>query len=95
MLESEQEFRAALATAMPGLSTNIVKRSGTAKGVEPLPRRWVVERALAGINRGRGLENDFENLTCMAVAFIEFAAIRLMVRTLSNPKCNFADRVWL
>ena len=79
------KFRDALAKAMPGLSVTIVKRSDTAAGFEVLPRRWVVERTFAWLNRCRRLAKDFENLTAMAVAFINLASIRLMLRKLSNP----------
>jgi len=79
------KFRDALAKALPGLSVAIVKRSDTAKGFEVLPRRWVVERTFAWLNRCRRLAKDFENLTRTAVAFITLASIRLMLRKLSNP----------
>src|SRR4051812_27275375 len=79
------KFRDALAKALPGLSVEIVKRSDTAKGFKVLPRRWVVERTFAWLNRCRRLAKDFENLTAMAVAFISLASIRLMLRKLSNP----------
>jgi transposase len=79
------KFRDALVKALPGLSVTIVKRSDTAKGFEVLPRRWVVERTFAWLNRCRRLAKDFENLTAMAVAFISLASIRLMLRKLSNP----------
>ena len=80
------KFQAALATAMSGLAIKIVKRSDTAKGFEVLPRRWVVERTFAWLNRCRRLAKDFENLTFMAVAFIKFASIRLMIRKLLNSR---------
>jgi len=70
---------------MPKLSVEIVKRSDTAKGFEVLPRRWVVERTIAWLNRCRRLAKDFENLNHTAVAFIRLASIRLMVRKLCNP----------
>jgi transposase len=79
-------FRCELAKALPQISVEIVKRSDTAKGFEVLPRRWVVERTLAWLNRCRRLSKDFENLTCNALAFIKLASIRLMLRKLCNSK---------
>jgi transposase len=38
----------------------IVKRADVAKGFKLLPRRWVVERAIAWLNRNRRLAKDFE-----------------------------------
>jgi len=80
------KFRKALAKALPRLSVEIVKRSDTAKGFELLPRRWVVERTFAWLNRCRRLAKDFENLNRTALAFIRLASIRLMLRKLSNSK---------
>jgi transposase len=79
-------FRMALAAELPRLSVEIVKRSDTANGFKVLPRRWVVERTLAWLNRCRRLARDFENLNCNALAFIRLASIRLMLRKLSNSK---------
>jgi putative transposase len=79
------KFRTAVARVLPRLSVEIVKRSDTADGFEVLPRRWVVERTLAWLNRRRRLAKDFENLTRNALAFIKLASIRLMLRKLSNP----------
>ena len=75
-------FATAAACAMPGLSVEIVKRSDTAKGFKLLPRRWVVERTFAWLNRCRRLAKDFENRTRNALAFLTLASIRLMLRKL-------------
>jgi transposase len=80
------KFRAEVAKLMPQLTIEIVKRSDTAKGFEVLPRRWVVERTLAWLNRCRRLAKDLENLSRNAQAFIRLASIRLMLRKLSNSK---------
>lgn len=77
-------FRSALAKVLPQLSVEIVKRSDHARGFAVLPRRWVVERTFAWLNRCRRLAKDWENLTRNAVAFIRLASIRLMLRKLCN-----------
>jgi transposase len=80
------KFRDALAKELPRLSVDIVKRSDNAKGFNVLPRRWVVERTFAWLNRCRRLAKDFENLNHNAIAFIRLASIRLMLRKLCNSK---------
>ena len=80
------KFRQALKTVLPGSSVEIVKRSDTAKGFKVLPRRWVVERTFAWLNRYRRLAKDFENLHRSALALIRLASIRLMIRKLCNSK---------
>jgi transposase len=62
----------------------IVKRPELGKFVV-LPKRWVVERSFAWLNRCRRLAKDFENLTRNALAFLRLASIRLMLRKLCNP----------
>ena len=62
-----------------------VKRFAQAKGFEIIiPRRWVVERTIAWINRCRRLAKDYENLNRTAIAFIRLASIRLMLRRLTR-----------
>jgi transposase len=62
----------------------VVKRSAQAKGFQVIPRRWVVERTIAWINRCRRLAKDYENLNRTAIAFIRLASIRLMLRRLTR-----------
>ncbi len=63
------EFNRALAKILPHLKTEIVKRSDQAKGFVVLPRRWVVERTIAWLNRCRRLAKDWENLNREALAY--------------------------
>jgi transposase len=50
-----------------------------------LPKRWIVERTIARLNRCRRLAKDWENLNRKALAFLRLASIRLMLRKLCNP----------
>ena len=60
----------------------IIKRSDIAKGFELLPRRWVVERTFAWLNRCRRLAKDFEATLESAIAWIYIAHIRRLTRRL-------------
>ena len=44
-------FGNALAKVLPGLETEIVKRSDQAKAFVRLPKRWIVERTIACVVR--------------------------------------------
>jgi transposase len=79
------EFQKALTKILPQIRPEIVKRSDRAKGFVVLPRRWVVERTIAWLNRRRRLAKDWENLNRKALAFLRLASIRLMLRKLCNP----------
>jgi transposase len=63
----------------------IIKRSDQAKGFEILPRRWVVERTLAWINRCRRLAKDFETTIQSAVSWIFVAHLRTLTRRIARP----------
>ena len=78
-------FRGALVRLLPRLQTEIVKRSDRAKGFVVQPKRWIVERSIAWLNRCRRLAKDWENLNRNALAFLKLASIRLMLRKLCNP----------
>ena len=60
----------------------IVKRTAEAAGFQLLPRRWVVERALAWLNRNRRLAKDFEATIASAKAWVYIASMLLLVRRL-------------
>ena len=76
------QFQEALKRVLSLAELEIVKRSDQVKGFVVLPKRWVVERSLAWLNRCRRLAKDWENLNVKARAFLLLASIRLMVRRL-------------
>ena len=84
------QFAKALAKVLPHLDVEIVKscpREGGDRtvGFAVLPKRWIVERTIAWLNRCRRLAKDWENLNRKAMAFLRLASIRLMLRKLCNP----------
>jgi transposase len=79
--------RVALAAANSGSwIVEVIKRSDTVKGFAVLPKRWIVERTIAWLNRCRRLAKDWERFNCKALAFLCLASIRLMLRKLCNPR---------
>jgi transposase len=79
-------FQAALQRVCRQVEVEIVKRSDTARGFVVLPKRWVVERTFAWLNRCRRLAKDWECLNRKALAFLRLASIRLMLRKLCLKK---------
>ena len=75
------KFRQALARVCRQVNVEIVKRSDAGRFVV-LPKRWIVERTIAWLNRCRRLAKDWERLNHNALAFLKWASIRLMVRKL-------------
>jgi putative transposase len=62
----------------------IVKRSDPAAGFVVLPRRWVVERTFAWLNRNRRLAKDFEASLDSALAWLLLASVKLLMRRLGR-----------
>jgi transposase len=77
------KLRAAL-TTIGTWTIEIVKRSDAAKGFELLPKRWVIERTIAWLNRSRRLAKDFEASTESACAWLFIASIKLLVRRIAR-----------
>jgi transposase len=78
-------FHDGLASVMPSLVTEIVRRSDRAKGFVVVHKRWIVERTIGWLGRCRRLAKDWENLNRNVLAFLRLASIRLMLRKLCNP----------
>jgi len=62
----------------------IIRRSDTVKGFAVLPRRWVVERTLAWLNRNRRLAKDFEKTLASATAWLFIASVQLLTRRIAR-----------
>lgn len=71
---------AAALTKLGKWTIEIVKRPQDAVGFELLPRRWVVERTLAWLNRNRRLAKDFEASIASAKAWLFLASVQLLIR---------------
>jgi len=66
------------------IAVEIVRRKPDQVGFAVQPRRWVVERFFAWINRNRRLAKDFEASIASANAFLYAASIMLLVRRIGR-----------
>ena len=63
-----------------GWTLEIVERPAEQVGFQVLPKRWIVERTFAWLNRHRRLSKDYERLPETSEAFVYIAMIRLMLK---------------
>ena len=66
------------------IAVEIVRKSPDQVGFAVQPRRWVVERFFAWINRNRRLAKEFEATIASARAFLYAASVMLLVRRLAR-----------
>ena len=66
------------------IAVEIVRASPDQVGFAVQPRRWVVERFFAWINRNRRLAKDFEATIESARAFLYAASVMLLVRRIAR-----------
>ena len=89
------EFRASVSASLSQVDVEIVKRSDRAKGFVVLPKRWVVERTLAWLNRCRRLSKDREKSVLSSGSFIKLAMIQLMLHRLrpsdAEPEFHYRE----
>ena len=62
----------------------IIKRSDRANGFIVLPRRWVVERTFAWLNRNRRLAKDFERSIASATTWLFMASVQFLARRVAK-----------
>ena len=74
------QFRDGLRRVLRCVDIEIVKRSDATEGFTVLPKRWIVERTIAWLNRCRRLAKNWQCLNRSAMAFLRWASIRLMLR---------------
>jgi len=66
------------------ITVEVVKKMANQVGFKVLPRRWVVERFFAWINRNRRLAKDFEASIASAETFLYAASVMILVRRLAR-----------
>lgn len=62
----------------------IIKKIANQTGFQVLPRRWVVERTFAWLNRNRRLAKDVEATIQSAVTFLHAASVMMLIRRLAR-----------
>ena len=62
----------------------IVTRSQSVGTFRAEPKRWVIERTFAWLNRSRRLAKDFEMTIASAEAWVLLASIRVLSRRLAR-----------
>ena len=63
---------------MSPVNVEIVRRSDADRFVV-LPKRWMVERTIAWLDRCRRLAKDWQRLNHDALAFLQWASVQLML----------------
>ena len=70
-----------------GCVIEVVKKK-KGKGFQVLPRRWVVERTFAWLNRYRRLSKDYERKPTSSSSHVYVASIRLMLRRIFKERAK-------
>lgn len=65
-----------------GIDLEIVEKPAEQVGFAVQPRRWVVERSIAWLNRSRRLSKDYEQRTESAETWCYLSSIQLLLKRL-------------
>ena len=68
------------------IAIEVVRKIADQVGFQVLPRRWVVERTFAWVNRNRRLAKDFEASIASAQTFLYAASVMLLTRRMARSK---------
>lgn len=85
------QFQSALREVMTKIDIEIVRRSDQARGFIVLPKRWIVERTFAWLNRCRRLAKDREASIPSSEAWLLIASIRQITRRLAAAQKTCAE----
>ena len=66
----------------------VKKNKSKGKGFHVLPRRWIVERTFAWLNRYRRLSKDYERKPTSSSSHVYVASIRLMLRRIFKERAK-------
>ena len=64
----------------------VVEKKKTGEGFQVLPRRWVVERTFAWLDRSRRLSKDYERKPTSSTGHVYIASTRLMLRRICKER---------
>ena len=67
-----------------GVVIEVIEKRRGIREFSLLPKRWIVERTFAWINKARRMSKDYEAKLQSSEAFIEIVMIRIMLRRLLN-----------
>ena len=83
---ADSAYNAERVTDATSIAIEVVDKIAGQVGFQVLPRRWVVERTFAWLNRNRRLVKDFEASIDSAGAFLYAASVMLLTRRLARPE---------
>jgi len=81
---ADSAYNADRVKAATSIAIEVVNKIADQIGFQVLPKRWVVERFFAWINRNRRLAKDFEASIASAEAFLYAASVMLLTRRLAR-----------
>ena len=81
---ADTAYAAERVSGATSIAIQIVRKIPGQVGFEVHPRRWVVERCFAWLNRNRRLAKDFEATIASATAFLYAASAMMLIRRLAR-----------
>ena len=83
---ADSAYNSERVTNATSIDVQIVRRNADQTTILDHPRRWLLERTFAWLNRNRRLAKDFEATIASATAFLYAASAMLLTRRLARSK---------